>query len=55
MVEGLVGPRSASRVFFSHGGTVKKEEKEKEEKFPPCVKAKVIGPFRAAAQKETKN
>ena len=35
------------------GGLIKEEEKEeKEEKFPPCVKAKVNGPFGAAAQKE---
>ena len=27
------------------------EEKEKKEKFPLCVKALVIGPFGAAAQK----
>ena len=30
----------------------KKEKKEEKEKFPVIVKAKVIGPFGAAAQKE---
>ena len=30
----------------------KEKKKKKKEKFPLCVKAKVIGPFGAAAQKE---
>ena len=39
---------------LKRGGTEKEKkekEKEKEEKFPLCMKAKVIGPFGAAAQK----
>ena len=33
------------------GRTEKEKKKKKEEKFPLCVKALVIGPFGAAAQK----
>ena len=43
-------------MSFEGGGRTEaeKEEKEKEEKFVLCVKAKVIGPFGAAAQKASK-
>ena len=37
---------------MSRGGCTEKKE-EKEERFPLCVRVQVIGPFEAAAQKET--
>ena len=47
-----MGPRPGYEL--RRGWTEEKEEEEEEkkkEKFPLCVKAKVIGPFGAAAQK----
>ena len=38
-----------ARIWAFRGWT--EEKKDKEEKFPLCVKAWVIGPFGAAAQK----